>query len=46
MKIIRQSYQLISSRDTDDQRIPQFDWNRGTPGYTQLKVVVSGATFS
>ena len=36
---------LISFIDTDDQRILQTDWARGTTGHTQPKVVVSDVTF-
>ena len=36
---------LISFIDTDDQRILQPDWARGTTGHTQPKVVVSDVTF-
>ena len=38
-------YQLISSRDTDDQRILQSDWIRGTNGHIQTKVKVTDPTF-
>ena len=41
----RQRYQLITSRDFDDQRIPESDWTRGTPDHTQPRVVVLDATF-
>ena len=37
-------YQLIPSRDNDDQRIMQSDWTRDTPDHTQPKAVVSNAT--
>ena len=33
-------YQLISSRNIVDQRIPQSDWTKGTPGNTQPKLAV------
>ena len=34
----------IIFRDTDDQRILNSDWMRGTTGHIQTKVVVSDAT--
>ena len=37
-------YQLIPSRDNDDQKTPKSDCTRGTPGSTQAKVVVTDAT--
>ena len=36
-------YQLILSKDIDDQKILQSDWTRGTTGHTQPKEVVPDA---
>ena len=41
----QQRNQLISSRNTDDQRILESDWTRGTPGHTQPRVEVLCTTF-
>ena len=38
------SYQLISSSNTNEQKILQFDCLRDTPGHTHPKVVASDAT--
>ena len=38
--MIRQRYQLISSRDNDDQIILESDWLKSTLGHTQPRVVV------
>ena len=38
-------YKLIPSEDIDDQRTLQSDWKISTRGHTQLKVVVSYASF-
>ena len=43
--MFQQRNQLISSRDTDDQRILESDWTRGTPGHTQPRVKVLCTTF-
>ena len=43
--MIRQRYQLIPSRDIDDQRILESDNFKGTRGHIQLRVVVLNATF-
>ena len=43
--MVSQRYQLIPSRDVDDQRILEFDWPNGIPGHTQSRVVVPNATF-
>ena len=46
MKIVRQSHELILSRDIDDQTIPQSDQMWDTTGHTQPKVLVlSNRTF-
>ena len=45
MTMFCQVYQLIHSRDIDEQRILESNWIRGTPGLTQTKVVVSDVTF-
>ena len=31
--MVRQKYQLIPSKDIDDQRILKSDWPKGTPGH-------------
>ena len=36
---------MIFSRDTDDQRIQQSDWSRGTTSHNQPKVVLWNDTF-
>ena len=38
-------YQLIPSKDTDDQRTLESDWPRNTTSNTQLKEVVSDTDF-
>ena len=45
MTVATQTYKLIASRDTDDQRTLESDWTRGTTGHTLPKLVVSDATF-
>ena len=45
MTMVRHKYQLIPKRDTDEQRILEFDCTTDTPGYIQAKVVVLDATF-
>ena len=40
------SYRLTPSRETDDQRILQYDWTRDTPSHTQIKIVISGAAIT
>ena len=40
-----QRYWSLLSHDTDDQRILQSDWMRGTCGYTQPKLVASDTAF-
>ena len=44
--MVTQTYQLIASRDIDDQRILESDCPKSTPGHTQTRVVVLNATFS
>ena len=41
----RQLYQSITSRDIDDQRILESDWNSGKPSGTQPRMVVLDVTF-
>ena len=43
--MVRHSYQLIFSRDIDDQRILKTDRTRDTSALTQIKVVLLHATF-
>ena len=43
--MVRQTYQMIPSRDIDDQGIMESDWNRGTTGFAQPKVIVSHAKY-
>ena len=45
LTMVRQSYQLILSRDIDYQRILESDWAKGTPGHTQKRVVILDTTF-
>ena len=33
--MFRQKYRLIPSLDTDDQKILEPDWLKGTPGHSQ-----------
>ena len=41
----RQTYQLFSATDIDDQRILKSDWPIGTPGYIQPRVFILNVTF-
>ena len=43
--MIRQRYQIISSRDTDDQRILEFHSTKDKPDHTKPRVAVLDATF-
>ena len=43
--MVRQRYQLLPSRDIDDQRILQSVWPQGKTGQTPTRVVVVHATF-
>ena len=43
-KMVKQRYQLIPSKNIDDQSILQSDRKRSKPGHIQPKMVVSGAT--
>ena len=43
--MVRQSYQQISSRDIDDQRILGSDWPKSTHGHTEPRVVVLNTAF-
>ena len=45
MAMVRQSYHLIPSTDTDDQRILEPHWTKRTTGHTQPKMVASHSTF-
>lgn len=45
LTMVRQSHQLILSRDIDYQRILESDWAKGTPGHTQKRVVILDTTF-
>ena len=45
MTMVRQKYQLTPKRDTDEQKILEFDCTTDTPGYIQVKVAVLDATF-
>ena len=38
-------YQLIPSRDIDDQRLMQSNWTKSTTGHTQPKVLLLDANF-
>ena len=44
-KMVAQRYQLISSKNVDDQRTLQSDWDGSTAGNIRPKVAVSDATF-
>ena len=43
--MVRQRYELISTRDIGDQRILESDWPKSTPGFDQQRVVGSNGTF-
>ena len=43
--MVRQRYELISSRDIDEQRTPKSDSPKSTLGHTQPRVVGFSATF-
>ena len=45
MTIVMQGYQLIPSRNVDDQLILEYDRMRGTPDHTQTRKVVLDVTF-
>ena len=45
LEIVKQWYQLISSRDTDDQRILESDQPKSTSGHTQPTVVALNVNF-
>lgn len=46
MTMVWQRYQLIPSRDIDDQTIMKSVWTWGTPGHTQPRVEALDITFS
>ena len=47
LKMVGQRYKLITSTDTDDQRILESDWTRSKrTGHAQSGLLVLNATFS
>ena len=40
LTMVRQWYQLIPSRDIDDQRTLESGWSIGRPAHTQQRMVV------
>ena len=40
LTMFRQILQFFPSRDTDDQRILEFEWLKDTPGHIHPRVVV------